>query len=108
MKMKYVLIPFLLWCGHAANAQYAPQLDSLRAEAETAGPALLDYEPDMTDRISQRREQLRELRARLDTLEIPETRRYRMMRDLYRGKDSRLLQKYLYAGLQDEDSDPDR
>ena len=107
MKMKRIRTLVLLFMGYVGYSQSAPQLDSLRKEVETAQPALLRYEPGIPDEISGRREELRTLRFRLDTLDIPESRRYRMMRDLYRGKDSRLLQKYLYAGINVGDEDPD-
>ncbi|MBC2840532.1 hypothetical protein [Robiginitalea sp. SC105] len=79
------------------QAQTAPQLDSIqRAEAE-AGPVMLEFQPEHHVLNSLRRIRMDELKAQLDTLDIPEARRYRIMRDAYRGKESRLLVKYLQA-----------
>lgn len=81
--------------GYCLFAQHAPQLDSIRHAREQAGPKMLKFQPEHHALNSLRRIRLEEFKARLDTLDIPESKRYRIMRDLYRGKESRLLARYL-------------
>ncbi|MDC6354039.1 MULTISPECIES: hypothetical protein [Robiginitalea] len=70
-------------------------MDSIRRAREEAGPKMLEFQPEHHALNTLRRIRLEEFKARLDTLDIPESKRYRIMRDLYRGRESRLLARYL-------------
>ena len=94
MKMKQLLVAGFL-CGYfAASGQKTPQLDAHLAALDNPAPALLDYAPKFEEQEAVRRERLSALKAQLDTLDIPESRRYRIMRDLYRGREVHWLEKY--------------
>lgn len=102
--MKRVLIAGMFLGCLSAIAQKTPQLDALVAARENTAPALLEYAPAFGAQESGRRDRLKWLKAQLDTLDIPESRRYRIMRDLYRGKEARWLEKYHLASEPGKDS----
>lgn len=77
----------------ALPAQEKPQFDAM-LEAEST-PLILNYAPDYKSAEQIEREALEEKIARIDSLDISETRRYKLIRDLYRNKDSKRLNKAL-------------
>ena len=90
---RLIILGFL--CGSFYSwGQKTPQLDALVAAQKNAAPALLDYAPQFEEQENGRRERLKALKEQLDTLDIPESRRYRIMRDLYRGREVHWLEKY--------------
>lgn len=92
--MKQLFIVGFL-CGYfVASGQKTPQLDARLAALNNPAPALLEYAPKFEEQEAGRRERLNALKAQLDTLDIPESRRYRIMRDLYRGREVQWLEKY--------------
>lgn len=68
---------------------------------------MLEFQPEHHALNALRRIRLEEFKARLDTLDIPEAKRYRIMRDLYRGRESRLLTRYLPPDTSSAVTDPD-
>lgn len=94
--------------GHGLFGQQAPQLDSILRAREEAGPKMLEFQPEHHTLNTLRRIRFEEFKARLDTLDIPEAKRYRIMRDLYRGKESRLLARYLPPDTPSEPKDPEK
>ena len=95
--MKRLIIVGCLWGSFTAFGQKTPQLDALAASQKNPAPALLDYAPNFDQQEASRRERMEALKAQIDTLDIPEARRYRIMRDLYRGKEVHWLEKYHLA-----------
>lgn len=96
-------------CGFfVASGQKTPQLDARVAALDNPAPALLEYDPDFEEQEAGRRERLSALKAQLDTLDIPETRRYRIMRDLYRGREVHWLEKYRLQPWPKNDPSPDK
>ena len=85
-------------CGSlAAFGQKTPQLDALAASQKNPAPALLEYAPNFEQQEASRRERMAALKAQIDTLDIPATKRYRIMRDIYRGRGVHWLEKYHLA-----------
>lgn len=104
--MKRLCIAGLLCCSLSATGQKTPQLDALLASQKNPTPALLEYAPTFEEQQAARRNRLNTLKAQLDTLDIPETKRYRIMRDLYRGRGVHWLEKYHLASGSGRDSLP--
>ena len=94
-KMKNWLFAALCCAGAGLYGQQAPQLDSIQRARETSGPKYFDFNPTHQLSESENRLRLEAIKAQLDTLDISEAKRYRIMRDMYQGKDSKLLAKYL-------------
>lgn len=94
MIMKRILFVGLCCIGLWAQGQETPQLDALVAAQQHPSPALPDYAPNFKKQEAARRGRLEWLRAQVDTLDIPESKRYRIMRDLYRGREAQWLEKY--------------
>ncbi len=72
-------------------------------EEEEEGPALLKFEPDFMNSVAERREYIRRTRAILDTLDIPERRRRKLLRDLHKNGLTKRLSKALVAETEFED-----
>ena len=92
--MNQILFVGLCCIGLSARSQETPQLDALVAAQQNPSPALPSYAPRFRDQEAARRDRLEWLRAQVDTLDIPESKRYRIMRDLYRGREGHWLEKY--------------
>jgi hypothetical protein len=97
--MKRIFMLGFLFGSFYAWGQKTPQLDALLAAQNDPAPALLEFTPQYEEQEYGRRERLKALKGQLDTLDIPESRRLRIMRDLYRGRELHWLEKYhLEAG----------
>ncbi len=92
--MKRILFVGLCCIGLSVCGQETPQLDALVAAQQHPSPALPAYAPNFKKQDAARRDRLEWLKAQVDTLDIPESKRYRIMRDLYRGKEVHWLEKY--------------
>ena len=64
---------------------------------------LLKFEPDFMNSVAERREYIRRTRAILDTLDIPERRRRKLLRDLHKNGLTKRLSKALVAETEFED-----
>lgn len=106
MKMKRIILAGLCCIGLASWGQETPQLDALRAAERNPAPALPAYAPNFVKQAAARRNRLDWLRAQVDTLDIPESKRYRIMRDLYRGREALWLEKYHLSAQPPADSLP--
>lgn len=104
--MKRIFFAALCWVGVCAWSQETPQLDALAAVQQQAYPVLPSYAPNYHRQEAARRERLEWLKAQVDTLDIPETKRYRIMRDLYRGREAYWLEKYQLSAQPLTDSLP--
>ncbi len=84
-------------CSTAAWTQESPQLEAkLRAEAE-ASPLIFSFAPKLESTWQQEREEMAQRVARIDSMDLPEARKYKLIRDLYRNRESKRLQKALLA-----------
>lgn len=105
--MRRTLILFVLFLLaltlHKVTAQEKPQKEAIeKAEAEEA-PVMFQFEPEYLAAMEARAEEIKRRKAIIDTLDISEGKRRRLLRELYRNKDSRLLYKYLLADTEFED-----
>lgn len=106
MKQLFIL-SFL--CGYfVASGQKTPQLDARLAALNNPAPALFEYAPTFEEQEAGRRDRLNALKAQLDTLDIPESRRYRIMRDMYRGREVHWLEKYKLQARPGDGPIPDK
>ncbi len=108
-------LPFLLSClafvvlaSATTHAQtnpkktVTPTVTNTETEEED-GPALLKFEPNFMASVAERREHIRRTRAILDTLDIPERRRRKLLRDLHKNGLTKRLSKALVAEIKFED-----
>lgn len=93
---------------------YIPELtaqDSLQKKAnnlleeEEDGPLMYKFEPDFIIAEEQRKAEIMQTRSILDTMDISEAKRRRLLRDLYKNGVSKRLSKALYAETKFEDAD---
>lgn len=78
----------------AGIGQQKPQFEALLAEVNQAGPLLENYVPELTSADQRRRNYLDFLRNQIDTLNISPAKRYKIMRDIYQGKELPWVTKY--------------
>lgn len=108
--MKKSVLLFLCFVAFAVgmsriNAQEKPQkIAKEKAESEK-GPALYNYEPNFLASEKARRAEIERIRQLIDSMDIPASRRFKLVRDLYKGKDSRRLNKILLTETKFEDSE---
>jgi len=98
--------PLAIWSINAqkASAQDTPQITANIIEEEE-GPLLTKFEPGFQESNEERMAEIRRKRSILDTLDISERKRRRLLRDLYKNKDTERLTKILLADTEFEDVD---
>lgn len=108
MRKPFILFVLLLFAltMHKVTAQEKPQKEALEKAEEAEEPVIFKFEPEYLASMEARAEAIRKRKAIIDTLDISENKRRRLLRELYRNKESKLLYKYLLADTQFED-DPD-
>ena len=84
------------------TAQEKPQKIAKEKAQEEKRPALYDYDPDFLDAKAARRAEIERIRQLIDSLDIPASRRFKLVRDLYRSKESKRLNKVLLTDTQFE------
>ena len=77
--------------------QQKPQKEAIGQAEEEEGPALYKFEPDYLATKEARRKEILSMRALIDSMDISESKRQKLVRDLYRNKDSKRLTKILLA-----------
>ncbi len=110
MKKSIFLIPVILLFLLAIPAQ-AQQIEVEQNSPKTAreitdeedGPVLSKFEPDFLESNEQRMAKIMHTRAILDTLDISDRKRRRLLRDLYKNGVSERLSKALLAETKFED-----
>ena len=70
---------------------------------EEDGPILTKFEPDFLQSNEERMAEIRHKRSILDTLDISERKRRRLLKDLYKNLDSERLSKALWVDTEFED-----
>ncbi|WP_299162499.1 hypothetical protein [uncultured Eudoraea sp.] len=87
----------ILLLAKTSYAQYTPQKEAkLQVEAEE-GPMLFKFEPDYLAAVETRRSEILLMRAMIDSLDISEGKRQKLIRDLYKNNSSKKLNKILLA-----------
>jgi len=92
---------------HAQDTKKDKVLEKKKAmglvEEEGEGPIMLKFEPDYAAEQLKRRQTLLEKRRMIDTMDIPEKKKLRLIKELYRDVNSKRVQKALLAELKYED-----
>jgi len=84
-------------CSSNLLAQQGTQSDIIINSEEEEGPKLFKFEPDYLAAEEAQRKEILLKRALIDTMDISEGKRHKLVRDLYRNKDSKRLAKILLA-----------
>ena len=87
-------------CALSTNellAQQKPQKEAKLQEEEEEGPMLFKFEPDYLGVEEARRKEILLMRAMIDSLDISESKRQKLIRELYKNNGSRRLNKILLA-----------
>ena len=93
----------LLLVTFQSRSQQAPQLQA-KLEAEAASdPLIFTFIQDFTTIEKRERDTLEVMIAKIDSLDISASRKYKLVRDIYRNKDSKRLRKSLYTANRFED-----
>lgn len=109
MKRNVVLLAGILICAIGVPEGFAQTgtpvqtgkiSDSLE---EDEGPIMFKFEPDYLTAIEKRREEIAKTKSIIDTLDISENKRRKLLRDLYRNGLSKRLSKVLLATTEFED-----
>lgn len=77
--------------------QQKPQMEAALQADKEEGPALYKFEPDYLSAEEMRRKEILSMRALIDSMDISEGKRQKLMRDLYRNRDSKRLTKIILA-----------
>ncbi|WP_430908037.1 hypothetical protein [Maribacter sp. 2-571] len=88
-KLPYLLLPFIfLMAGANAIAQQNntdnKEIQKMDKE-EDDGPSLFKFEPTYMTSMAAKRERLRRTRELLDTMDISDRKRKRLLKDLYKN-----------------------
>jgi len=96
-----------LFASHALQAQTKDQkttpAKTTVAEEEEEGPTMFKFEPDFLATAEQRKARIDHARKILDTMNISDRRRRKLLKDLYKNGISERLSKTLYADTKFED-----
>lgn len=87
-------------CLFGANdlfAQKSPQKEAKLQSEEEEGPMLYKFEPDYLSAQEARRKEILLMRTMIDSLDISENKRQKLIRDLYKNNGSKKLNKILLA-----------
>ncbi|WP_297707254.1 hypothetical protein [uncultured Eudoraea sp.] len=98
-KVPFMII-FMGMCAFGANdllAQQGPQKEAELGVEEEEGPMLFKFEPDYLAAEEARRKEILMTRAMIDSLDISEGKRQKLIRDLYKNNGSKKLNKILLA-----------
>ncbi len=99
-----------LWNTAIATAQDQPaekkeqtKKKNNKEEEEDPGPLVYKFEPNYTDAQLARMAEFKRKKAIIDTMSISETKRKKLLRDLYKAKGSKRLSKAMLADTKFED-----
>ena len=85
----------ILICANESRAQYTPQKEAkLKAEAEKA-PMVFQFEPNLSEKEAERKLEMKQMIQLIDSLDISENKRRKLIRDLYRTNGTKKVSKYL-------------
>ncbi|MGB5203594.1 hypothetical protein [Eudoraea sp.] len=87
----------ILLLAKTSYAQYTPQKETKLQVEEEEGPMLFKFEPDYLSAEEARRSEILLMRAMIDSLDISEGKRQKLIRDLYKNNGSKKLNKILLA-----------
>ena len=90
-----------------SNAQESKKKSELLkvAEEEEDGPLVFKFEPDFVDKNEKRKEEIAFTKSIIDSLDVSERKRLKLLRDLYKNGVSKRLKKALLVENTFEDFD---
>lgn len=86
---------FLLFISPAVAQQAGEQKEAVKVGEEDEGPVMFKFEPDFMSANAKRKAEIARTRSIIDTLDISERKRLKLLRDLYKNGVSKRLQKAL-------------
>lgn len=95
---------FLIMGTVALQAQQSDEKQNDWFSEEDEGPLMFKFEPDFLTSVEFRREKIKKTRAIIDTLDISDRKRRRLLRDLYKNGISERLSKAMMAETKFDDA----
>jgi hypothetical protein len=95
--LRTVLFIGILLLAKTSYAQYTPQKEARNEVEEEEGPMLFQFEPSYLAAEQTRRKEILLMRYMIDSLDISENKRQKLIRDLYKNNGSKKLSKILLA-----------
>lgn len=93
--MRKIIFAFVLILGTAAaNGQSRPQLDQLLAEEGQKRSSINDFVSNFDSIEGERRSYITLIRSQIDTLKMSDSKRFKIMKDIYQGKEKPWITKY--------------
>lgn len=86
-----------------AVAQAKPQMEAKLAAEENEEPLIFKFDPNYEKEKEARRKEIMVMTALIDTLDISENKRRKLIRDLYMNEESRRLKKIILATTEFEE-----
>lgn len=107
MKRIFILLVFTSVFALSTTHAHAQNQKSLITETEISeedeGPTVLKFEPDFLDTNDERKAEMVRVRKIIDTLQVSERKRLKLIRDLYKVNRSNRLKKALLVDTKFED-----
>jgi hypothetical protein len=95
--LRTALFMGILFLAKTSYAQYTPQKEARKQLEEEEGPKLFQFEPDYLTAEEAHRKEILLMRTMIDSLDISENKRQKLIRDLYKSNGSKKLSKILLA-----------
>ncbi|WP_238934785.1 hypothetical protein [Aurantibacter crassamenti] len=105
-KVTYPLfvVVFLLLSTASIQAQELKEKKAIELSEEEEGPLMYKFEPNFISAVENRRAEIRKTHAIIDTMQITDRKRRRLLRDLYKNGGSERLSKVVLADTKFEDA----
>jgi len=100
------IVSFFFYGNSCVFAQEKPIENAAKtstAVAEEEGTLMLRFEPDVASKIEERKTEIAKTRQIIDSLQISERRRLKLIKDLYKNGVSKRLKKALLVEAKFED-----
>jgi len=83
---------------HSSSAQEPKEkVESPKTTEEEGGPVMFKFEPDFESQNKKRKAEIAHTKSIIDSLDVSERRRLKLLRDLYKNGVSKRLKKVLLA-----------
>lgn len=96
---------FALACFSMQAQNSIDQNEKTSVSDEDDAPIVYKFEPDFEDKNEQRKAELVRTRKIIDTLQVSDRKRYKLLKDLYKNGVTKRLQKALLVETTFEDSE---
>jgi hypothetical protein len=93
--MRKIIIACVLILGaEVAYGQSRPQLDKLLEQERQKRSSINDFVSNFDSIEGERRNYIALIKSQIDTLKMSDSKRYKIMRDIYQGKAAPWISKY--------------